>query len=318
MAIAYGRDPSAALLMRGQSDFATQATGNFVQLPGYSYTGGSRRPVEGETLLAQGRNPGEALLGFESWDGEWVAPVRARTFGWHLRQLLGAPVTTGAGPYTHVFTPGAISHATVGRGAGATHFADIGVTWNTMRLQLARSSETQRATFGLIGQREAKLLASVDPTPVVTASADDLRFFAYDAGLTLGGATVADIVDLDMTVSNGRTLDEQAISGDPWPLAVLEGDFEVTGSATFRFDGAARYDAARAATELKMVVAWANGANSLAIEIDKVVFSADAPRLTGAGVLQLSLPWRATRPTDGQPPLKATLINALASYADPA
>lgn len=316
MAIAYGRDTAAALMVRGQTDFATQATGDYVLLPGYSYTGGSRRPVEGETLLAQGRNPGEALLGFESWDGEWVAPLRAETIGWHLRMLLGAPVTTGSGPYTHVFTPGAVSHATVGRGAGATFFADLGVTWNTMRMQLRRASETQRATFGLLGQREVKLGGVIDATPVAP-STDDARFFAYDAGLELATVAVADIVDLDMTISNGRTLDQEAVSGDPWPLAMLEGDFEVTGTATFRFDGAARYDAARAATELKMVVGWVEGADSLEIEIDKVVFSADSPRLVGAGVLQLSLPWRATKPGTGNPALTATLINGRASYAWP-
>lgn len=314
----YGRD-SVPLLLRRQADFGTAETAGsakFLALPCYRNTVGSRRDLYDDKTLGQGRNPGEMFLGFETADGEIEVPLNSETIGWHLHGLLGAPTTTGTGPYTHVFASGgAMTHHTLGRQAGAVQFVDIGATWNEMRLQIARASQTQRATFGLLGRNEVKAGAVLDATPVQPGT--DLRFFAFDAAALIDGAAVADIVDLELTATNNRTHDQEAVSGDPWPLRILEGDFAVTGRARFRFETAAWYDLARAGTAFDLRVSWANGAHSLQIDVSNCKFSADRVPLDSGGVLSLTLPFQAAKPDAGQPSLKATLVNARAAYANP-
>lgn len=319
MPIAFGRDATAVHMIRRQVDFGTPAAGRYVQLPGYSQTGGSRRPVEDDPLLGQGDSFDEALLGFEVWDGDWEVPLRAQSIGWHLRQMLGDPVTTGAGPYQHVFTPLPPTFASVGRGAADLFFRDVGVAWNEWRMSIARASATQRVTFGLLGQREERLVAPADAAPVIIDQAADARFFAFDGGVSLdGGSAAGDLVSLDFTLSRGLQPDAEAQSGEAWtPALIQQAPLSLTGNATFRLDGAARYDAARAGTEFTMQISWATGPHSLVIDIDRAVFSADAARMSGPGVVQLSMPWRGSRPRGTTPPIVVTLTNDVPSYADP-
>lgn len=316
----YGRD-SVPLLLRRQGSYGTAETagaGKFVSLPCYRNTMGSRRDLYDDKTLGEGRNPGEMFLGFEVHDGEIEVPLRAETIGWHLYALLGAPQTTGTGPYTHVFeSGGAMTFHTLGRQAGAVQFTDIGVAWNEMRLRLARESQTQRATFACLGRNEVKAGAVLDATPVAPG-AGDLRFFSFDAGVLIDGSAVAEIVDLELTAGNGRTHDQEAVSGDPWALRILEGDFSVTGRARFRFEDATWYDRARAGTAFDLRARWENGATSLQIDVANCKFSADRVPLESGGVLSVTLPFTAAKPGSSEATMTATLVNGLASYANPA
>lgn len=325
MTLAYGRDAVALLMRRQTTDFNTPeaaGSGKFAQVQAYRAPIGSRRDLFEDRYLGDGRNPGEVLLGFERADGEIEAPLRSESIGWHLYGLFGAPATTGDGEvpehFSHVFTSaGAMTHWTMGYRAGETWFRDAGMTYNEMRFRLARASETQRMSFGLIGRNEEKLGAALDAAPVEPVAATDLRMFAFDATMTLDGSPAADIVDMDLTISQGRTLDEEAISGQPYPLRVLEGDLTISGTARFRFEDATRYDLAAATTEFDMSVIWTAGTQSFTLAIQNLVFAKDSVRLDSGGVLSLSLPLRASRATSG-PSITATLVNRRADYANPA
>lgn len=318
----YGRD-SVPLLLRRQASYGTAETagpGKFVSLPCYRNTIGSRRDLYDDKTLGEGRNPGEMFLGFEVHDGEIEVPLRAETIGWHLFGMFGEPTTTGTGPgpYTHVFKSGGpMAFHTMGRQAGAVQFTDIGVAYNEMRLQLSRQSQTQRATFSCLGRNEVKAPAVLDATPVMPL-ATDARFFAFDAEVRVDGNAVAEIVDMEFTAANGRSHDQEAVSGDPWALRLLEGDFAVTGRARFRFEDATWYDRARAGTAFDLRAKWENGPHSLQIDIDNCKFSADRVPLEGGGVLSVTLPFSAAKPGVDTATLTATLINARANYANPA
>lgn len=320
MTLAYGRDPASRILMRRQAGgfnvAETAGAGKFAALPAYRYSIGDRRDLEEDKGIGEGRDPGKRLLGLQRGGGEIEVPMRGQSFGWHLFNFFGAPATTGADPYTHTFTSaGAMVHATFGRGAGSTHFADVGVTYNEMRLRLARGGQAQRVTFSCLSSREEKLGATLDTAPVTPAS-DEERKMAFDGALRVGGAVAGDIVDLDLTLTHNRTLDEEAASGDPWPLRVLEGDFGFSGSARFRFEDAARYDAARAASELTLALEWTSGTETFALTLRNAIFAADRVPLEGGGVLTLTLPIAASAPQGG-PSATAVLVNSLANYESP-
>ena len=321
MALVYGRDPGSRVLMRRQSAFnaaETAGAGKFVALPVYRYTIGDRRDLVEDKVIGEGRNPGRRLLGLQRGDGEIEAPMRGQSFGWHLFNMFGVPTTTGAGPFTHAFdSDGEMVHATFGRGAGANaDFADIGVTYNEMRLRLARSGEAQRVTFSCLSSRETKLGAPLDSAPVVPVDAEE-RKMAFDGVLTVNGTPAGDIVDLDLTITHNRTLDEEAASGDPWPLRVLEGDFDFSGSARFRFEDAGRYDLARAATEFTLGLAWTSGTETFSLTCRNAIFAADRVPLEGGGVLTITLPITASKPAGGAASVSAVLVNGLAEYASP-
>lgn len=321
----YGRDSVDALLVRRQTDFNTPETagaGKFVRLPVYRNTLGDRQDLFEDKVLGDGRQAGEALLGFRRHDGEIEAPVRSQSFGWHLAAMFGAPVTTAdtpsAGLKTHVFTSGgAPGPFTCGRQVGDVHFGDIGVTWNEMRLRLARQAQTQRATFGCLGRNEVKLGAVYDSAPVAFANADDLRFMAYDGGVTFDGSTVGDLVDLDMTVSHQMTHDDEAISGEAWALRLLEGDFMVRGNVRFRFEDATRYDLGRQGTLFDLVASWTSGDHSLTLRLHNMIVAADRAPLEGGGVLTYNLSIMASKPDPGDATVTATLVNNVAGYANP-
>lgn len=316
----YGRD-AVPLIVRRQSDFNTaQAAlaGGFVALPCYPGTNpGSRRDLYDDKRIGEGADPGAMYLGFETGDGPVVAPFDSESVGWHLSLLLGDPVTTGTGPYTHVWkSGGATQWWTGGSTRGGVHFRYTGLAYASMQLQLARASATQRATFQAVLRDEAKIADPLDATPVAPR-ASDVPFAAFSGVLRVGGVIAADITDLDWTASNNLTPDEAASSGQPYVAQVLQGDFTQQGLARFRFENAARYDLARAGTATDLRLDWTAGADTLRVDIANVKFAADRLPIDSGGALTLSLPWQAAKPDPGDASLTVTLVNTLPSYADP-
>lgn len=321
MPLVYGRDSGSRIFKRWQSAFNTAETagaGKFVDLPCYRYSVGDRRDLVGDKVLGEGRDPEKKLLGLQRGGGEIEVPMRGQSFGYHLRSFFGPGTPSGSGTITHTFTSGGgMVHSTIGRGAGSNaYFADVGVTYNEMRLRLARAGEAQRVTFSVLSSREEKLGAVIDSAPVAISASEE-RKMAFDGVLKVGGVAAADIVDLDLTLSHQRTLDEEAASGDPWPLRVLEGDFLFSGSARFRFEDATRYDAARAATEMTLALEWTSGNEDFTLTLRNAIFAADRVPLDGGGVLTLALPIVSSKPVGGAS-ATAVLVNTVADYGNPA
>jgi hypothetical protein len=107
MARSYGAN--AQLLGKFETVYGTPPTGNYIKFPFVSCDLGSEQGLIASDLLGQGRDPSQPIRDVIRVEGNVVVPVDLRNFGHWLKAFLGAPTTTGSGPYTHTFASGAAS-----------------------------------------------------------------------------------------------------------------------------------------------------------------------------------------------------------------
>ena len=166
------RGDQAAFLARQQASFATPATGNFMLLPFYSLDMKPTSEVTEDDAIVGDAFPGAAVPGLQDMTGKIEVPLGMQSLGWHLRGLLGAPVTTGASaPYTHVFSMAAlpvpqlyttcVSH----RGID-THFRQAPIAYTGMQIDAAKDGSRVPASFDLLGSVEDRVADALDETPV--------------------------------------------------------------------------------------------------------------------------------------------------------
>lgn len=159
MARAYGANTQ--LLGQFETVYGTPPTGNYIKFPFVSSDLGSEQGLIASDLLGQGRDPSQPIRDVIRVEGNVVVPVDLRNFGHWLKALLGAPTTTGTGPYTHTFASGAASLPSIALEVGMPdvpiYFTEAGVRVNSAQLSFSRSGRpTPRSTAS---RRERRMRA---------------------------------------------------------------------------------------------------------------------------------------------------------------
>ncbi len=321
---AYGRD--ARLIHRRYATYAAEPAagdGPFVALPFLSFTAGSRAQLETVAELPSSRLPPELVDGLREASGELRVALDLETIGWHLTNLLGAPTTSGSGPYTHVWalgqTPPPFVAFEVGHRGLATplYTRASGFVYQQMSIDSAKRGGSQDVRFGLLGGRTVKAAATLDADPVERAAVQIAR--AYQGTISIDGTAAASVVEFSARLSNGLAADQSLINGTPDPAAVDPVEpVSADGNLRVRFRDFTLYDAAKAGTLLRVDQVWSLSASrSLTLTWRNVRLGEETPRVEGAGVVEIGFPWRLAAPPAGQAPLTATLVNGRASYAMP-
>ena len=75
-------------------------------MPFASSSLGAEQPLITSELLGYGRDPLAPIKDAVTADGDVVVPIDAEAFGFWLKAAFGAPITSGAGPWTHEFRSG--------------------------------------------------------------------------------------------------------------------------------------------------------------------------------------------------------------------
>ena len=267
MARAYGANTKLSGAL--ETEYGTPpAQGVYLQLPFVSMTYGSEQGLLPSDLLGQGRDPLQPSRDVIRVDGDLVAPVDLRYFGYYLKCLFGAPVTTegvggDAGKFTHVFKSGAAAVPSMAMELGfpevPAFFTKVGTVFDAMQIPFARSGNAN-ATFTLIGQGETKASASavgeVNSLPIT-------RFSQFQGYVKKGATLLGNLTAASLGYSNncervetirpdgkiegadpaGATLIQQALSRLSPEASQSERD-AVTKRA------AALYDATEGATKL--------------------------------------------------------------------
>lgn len=247
--------------------------------------------------------------------------------GWWLKLLLGAPVTTGAGPYTHVYTlsladrPSALLELALTENDGAPstryhRFLGIllnALSWNV--LEKDQSFETE-----LMGAVEVK------PFPVAAFDAVPTARMAISRACTKGGE-VYDGANLAATTLGKISKASARIFNDLEGFALADGlegyghiqvgqpMIEGSLSALFETDTLMDHALAHTSKGLKLVSKSADGAHSLKLDCANVEF--DRPHIvipTSKGLIADGIKWRAHH-VDAAAAPTVTLINATAAYA---
>lgn len=233
-----------------------------------------------------------------------------------LKHLFGAVATTGAGPYTHTYTPGAVlaDSLTLQTGvqdaAGTVQpFTATGVKPGSWELSCA-VGEYAKLSFDWTGK------------DVVTATA--LASASYAAGLTpftfvegsisVNGSAVASANNVTFSCDKGLR-DERHVLGSRYIREQLEEDrFEFTSEIEADFDDLTLFALGPAATQVASVLTFSNGTDSLVITCSGQVIG-DPPSLTSNGLESQTIRLEHSHATSDASAVTAVLINTEASAA---
>jgi hypothetical protein len=313
MARAYGAN--AQLLGKFETVYGTPPTGNYIKFPFVSSDLGSEQGLIASDLLGQGRDPSQPIRDVIRVEGNVVVPVDLRNFGHWLKALLGAPTTTGSGPYTHTFVSGAASLPSIALEVGMPEvpifFMESGVRVNSAQLSFARSGAAN-ATLNCIAQGETDArprAAARPPWPSLT------RFNQFQGSIKKDGVQLGNVTGAQLTYTNNLERIETIrsdgkIDGADPTIAALTGNIEV------RFADTALIDAATDNTPMELAFAYTIDADkSLTFTAHEVYLPKPKLAISGPGGVQATFDWQAAKATSPARMLTVVLKNDVASYA---
>ncbi|NCC03446.1 MAG: hypothetical protein EOM37_05285 [Proteobacteria bacterium] len=312
MARAYGAN--AQLLGSFESVYGTPPAGNFIKFPFVSSNLGSEQGLIASDLLGQGRDPAQPIRDVIKVDGDVVVPVDVRNFGHWLKGLLGAPTTTGTGPYVHTYQSGAASLPSLSLEVGMpepfSFMMNAGVMLNSLQLSYSRSGGAS-ATINCIAQSETRNAASHGGTPTQAALT---RFNQFQGAIKKDGAQLANVTGAQLTYTNNLERIETIrsdgkIDGSDPTIAALTGNIDVRFADTTLIDAAT--DNTPVALEFGYVI---DATRSLVFTAHEVYLPKPKLPIDGPGGVQASFNWQAAKPAAGQM-MTVVLTNDVEDYA---
>lgn len=214
----------------------TAATGNYDQVPCLAFGLTPQQEMTQDAVLSSGssRSQADPIFGLVRVQGEARVPIETVHIGRWLKLLLGAPNTSGASDYTHVFKDGSSS---LPSNSFEKAFPDItrfevavGVRANTMQVQIAPDGAAE-ASIGLMGLAETNSGVTGAGTPVVTAYE---RFHRVNGAVARGGSALAAVTGGDFTITNDMEM-VAAVRSDYRMEGIDFGQSGAAGNLTLRF-----------------------------------------------------------------------------------
>ena len=305
---------TAHLLAAFETTYGVAPVAGFVRFPFVSSSLSSEQGLIDSDILGQGRDPAAPSRDVIRVEGDLVVPVDLRYFGHWLKALLGAPATTGDGPYDHVFGSGATTlpslTAEIGMPEVPAYFLIGGVRIDSMQLDFRRSGHAN-ATLNAIGQGEVKNATSQGGTPTTLAFK---RFGQFQGQVKLDGASLANLTGAGLTYSNNLERIETIrsdgrIEGVDPTIAALTGSIEVRFADTVLLDTATAGDPV--ALEFAYVI---SAEEQIVIEAHEVYLPKPKRAISGPGGIQATFDWRAANNAVAGQMMTVTLTNDVESY----
>lgn len=271
-----------------------------------------------DRLESEGIIAGQRVLRSEQWaagnvdvGGDIQTELYQQGMGALLKACFGAVSTSGAGPYTHTFTPGDLTddHLSVQVGkpdvAGTVQpFSFYGMKVTDWELSI-EAGGLVTLTTSLIG----KQLATSDSLATAsfgTGAATPFTFKHATASID-GGA--ANVKKLTIKGSNGLDGDRRFI-GSEYRAEPLEADLrEYSGTVDLEFESLTQYNRFRDADEVALVSTISAGASASLTTTMNVRFDGSTPEVDGRGIVQLSAPYKCIGTTTDASAITAVLIN---------
>lgn len=257
----------------------------------------------GRRVLAAWKAGQQAISGnieMDLWNVD-VAPLWKHAFG--------AVSTSGAGPYTHTYTPGDLT--------GDSFTAQVGIpdtagTVDAFTYAGCKISDwTIAADVGSIAKLSLGIVAMSETTATALATASygsTLAPFVFtEATLTLAGSSVGTVKSVQLTGNNGLT--ERFRLGSATSKEYLENVLrEYTGTITTDFDSLTAYARFTAASESALVLAFSNGTQTLTFTCN-VRYDGETPELNSTDLAEQMLPFKCVSGTSDAAAITAVLVN---------
>ena len=311
MARSYGAN--ASLLLKRETAYGTQASGNYVRMPFNRCSLGSEQGLIDDPVLGQGRDPLAPLRDVINDEGDIVVPVDPRYLGFWLTGLFGDPASTDNldGTFDHVFASGSdvlpSYSIEIGMGQVPAFFLHGGVVLNSIALEFQRSGAAA-ATLGAIAQGETRNNASQGGTPSTLAFT---RISQFQGSITRGGSPVGNLTGGSLTYANNlekiETIRSDGLIDGADPTVA-----SLTGRIDVRFADTTLIDLAADGTPVDLEFGYTLSASA------KVLFSAHEvylpkPKLAveGPGGVQASFDFQGAKNDAAGRMLTVTLVNDL-------
>jgi hypothetical protein len=254
--------------------------------------------------------------------GSIEVELSAENHGKLLKHAMGLVNTTGAGPYTHVLTLGAlpvgmaIEHDYSSAISGAGRYEKFnGCRVSSFSVSIPTEGAVT-ASFDIRGAKSTLGATALDGTLTDTGHTP---FSSFQASILEGGIPIATVTAVELQVNNDLDDSVFAIGGQGTRRALPEGFASVTGQITALFEDASLLNKALndTASSLKLTLSRGTGVGtagneSIEIEVQNLVYELTGPGVPGPRGLQLQMPFRAYR-LGGDNGLKVTIKNAIAT-----
>ena len=297
----YGSDPGAAA--------ATLMPFN----PPFGLSG--RQNMSEPGTIRGRRDAVEPIFGYKDIRGSAVVPVDVLAFGYWLRALLGAPVTTGTGPYTHTYKPASSIESMVvelGFTDISQYFKFNGVKLDGMSIATGGDGELT-ASLDLVGANVTAAGSSYDGSPTEPAFT---RFQQSQAAVEEGGSGSSIMKMVELNIRNNLDPDSYVIGGGGLRGDLPEGICHVTGKVTALFEDLTLYNKALNGTESSLQVEFTNGTNVLTIDLPEVKYQLASPAVPTQGGIYVELDFSAYYENNADTAvLKVTLVNGQSAYS---
>ncbi|MBZ0130211.1 MAG: hypothetical protein K8F59_13955 [Rhodobacteraceae bacterium] len=297
-----------------ETTYGTPPVGGYRQMPFASTSLGAEQPLLGSELLGYGRDPLAPIKDAVTADGDVVVPIDAEAFGFWLKSAFGDPVTTGTGPYTHVFTTG---NWTLPSLSIETAMPEVpryamysGCVLDQISWQMQRSG-LLTATAKLIAQGEAVATTTAAGTPTGWSLR---RFGHFNGSIKRDGINLGNIVSANIQYANNLDRIETIrsdgrIDGADPSIAAL------TGKMDIRFADQVLMTQALNGTASELEFAYTLGSGeSLTVTAHAVYLPRPRIEIQGPQGVQASFDWQAAFDATAGQMCTLTLVNDIEVY----
>jgi len=297
-----------------ETTYGTPPVGDYMQMPFASTSLGAEQPLLGSELLGYGRDPLAPIKDAVTADGDVAVPIDAEAFGFWLKAAFGDPVTTGTGPYTHVFTSGKWTLPSVSIETAMPEVPRYamysGCVLDQISWQMQRSG-LLTASAKLIAQGETVDTSSATGTPT---GWNLQRFGHFNGAIKRNGTALGNIVSADIQYANNLDRIETIradgrIDGADPSIAALTGKMDV------RFADQVLMTQAMDGTSAELEFAYNLGTGeSLTFTAHAVYLPRPRVEIQGPQGVQASFDWQAAFDATAGQMCAVTLVNDIATY----
>ncbi|SDE90163.1 phage tail tube protein [Limimaricola pyoseonensis] len=291
------------------------AAGKFWRMPFSREDVGGTRGLLASNLLGYGRDEQDPVLDGQVVDGGATIPVDKRALGVWLKGLLGAPTTTGTGPYTHVFKSGAqvlpSMSIEIGMPEVPSFAMNKGARVNTLGIEM-RPRGLIDATVAVLAKGEVKAPTTAIGTPV---DFEVERFSSFTGSVKRDGGVLANVVGASFNYSNNLE-GVETIRDDGEVEDIDPGMSQLRGSITVRYASRDLMDLAEAATPIELELGYrVSASEAFTLVAHRVFLPKPKVSIDGPGGIQAEYQWQASRDATEGVAATFTLVNDISNYS---
>ena len=315
--MAFASGAQVRMLGKAEQTFKTFPTGDFQLLPFVSCNLGLEQQMIEDNSISGTRDRSPPIYGLFQGQGDIVVPLDTRNIGFWLKHTMGAPATTGTGPYVHTYQSAAMAIPSMGIEIGHPDLAvpiylqHSGIILDSMEVTFEPGSQANNVTFRCYQVDEVKALTSGGGTPT---EAEFTRFNSFQGSISQGGSPLGAVTNARMTYANN--LDAFAVVGSGGKYGgIVPQEASLTGSIAVRFENDALYDIASGTTPTTLELKYEIDANnSVVFTAPQVYLPKPKLPIRGPGGIEATYDFQASRKSDGTKMLTVALTNDVATY----